>query len=139
MSDKCHLLGKFMALYFVLMDMKDMSSKLVLNRVIKQTDISCKGLAAIPQNSIYQGAGDPGKRTAHLKEESNTRLLWVLSWGCQLLTVHMHQNPPPDSLPTSISCPTERRQAPGQGPLCFCHSSFSSTAALLCLMPTVLS
>lgn len=34
--------------------------------------------------------------------------------GCQLLTVHMHQNPPPDCLATSISCPTEGRQAPAQ-------------------------
>lgn len=56
MSEKCHLSGKFIAVYFIVLDTKDILNKLVLNRVIKQTETSCKGLAAIPQNSIYQGA-----------------------------------------------------------------------------------
>lgn len=53
-SDKCHLLGKFIAVYFIIMDTKNILNKLVLKRVIKQTETSCKGLAAIPQNPVYQ-------------------------------------------------------------------------------------
>lgn len=81
MSEKCHLLGKFIAVYFIVMDTKDTISKLVLNRVIKQTETSCKGLAAIPQNPFYQWAWDLGKWTAHLQDKPNTHLLQVLSWG----------------------------------------------------------
>lgn len=36
----CHLLGKFVTAYFNIIDMKDISSKVVLNGVIKQTETS---------------------------------------------------------------------------------------------------
>lgn len=56
MSEKCHILGKFIAVYFIIIDAKYISSKLVLNRVIKQAETSCRGLEAIPKNPIYPGA-----------------------------------------------------------------------------------
>lgn len=52
----CHLLGKFVKFYFIIIDIKDISSKLILNRVIKQTETLSKRLTAIIQNQIYQGA-----------------------------------------------------------------------------------
>lgn len=57
----CHLLGKFITFYFITIDIKDISSKLVLNRVLKQTETSSEGLPAITQTQIYQGAQGTGK------------------------------------------------------------------------------
>lgn len=133
MSEKCHLLGKFIAVYSIVIDTKDILSKLVLNSY--KTDRNLMQRACSNTSKVnLSGSLRARQVDSTSKDKPNTHLLQVLSGGCQLLAVHMHQNPPPDSLPTSISCPSEVKQAPAQGPLCFLPSSFSCTVAFLCLM-----
>lgn len=67
--------------YFIIIDIKDVSSKLVLNRVLKQTETSSRGLAAVSQNQVCQGARETGKSAAILKDNPTTHLLQMLSLG----------------------------------------------------------
>lgn len=67
--------------YFIIIDIKDVSSKLVLNRVLKQAETSSRGLAAVSQNQVCQGARETGKSAAILKDNPTTHLLQMLSWG----------------------------------------------------------
>lgn len=72
----------------------------MLNRVIKQTETSYKGLAAIPQNPIYQGAWDPGTSKGQAKHTSPlVALLGDVSCSLSTCTKILHLTPfPPASL-----------------------------------------
>lgn len=135
MSEKFHLLSKFIAVNFIVIDTKYILSKLVLNRVIKQTESTCKGLAAIPQTSIYQGDWDSTNKGQAKHSSPPDVLLGDVSCSLSTCTKILHLTP---FSPASLA-PLKGDRLLHKGTWCLLPSSFSPTVAFLCLKLTVLA
>lgn len=134
MSEKFHLLSKFIAVDFIVIDTKYILSKLVLNRVIKQTESACKGPAAIPQTPIYQGDWDSTAKGQAKHPSPPGALLGDVSCSLSTCTKILHLT----ALPPASLAPLKGDRLLHKGAWCLLPSSFSPTVAFLCLKLTVL-